>query len=84
MPCTSHPLRSEASGSRDDINVEVFTVAFSRVGPGQMSGAFFLTFLQPLHSRTGTTGNYPVSFGCEDSISSQKLWPEGFQIIPAM
>lgn len=40
---------------------------------GQISGVLFLTFLQYLHSSAGTTGNYPVNFGCEDNISSQKF-----------
>lgn len=45
----------------------------SQEASGQVSGALFLAFLQYLHNRAGTPGNYPVNFGCEDDISSQKL-----------
>ncbi|OWK13951.1 ANKRD40 [Cervus elaphus hippelaphus] len=43
------------------------------VNPDQVEKIRKLPNTLPLHSRTGTTGNYPVSFGCEDNISSQKL-----------
>lgn len=43
----------------------------SQEASGQIAEALLLTFLQYLHSRAGTTGNYPVDFGREDNISSQ-------------